>query len=241
MLTTTRMHSGLHAAQEVLCPCGFRPPKCLQLPVRLRPAQIQGVEQAGAAHRRGLGVFRDHPILERQPLPSRATALPMMPATCSPAATLAREAGNRVLALRKPGLNLRPHSARLYRAAQSKRRITTASPAGQNPHVVQPGGFRFPCARELWQLPPQLDLRPGSSTTGTCRYLRTSIFTENMRIQLRFEAFNVFNHTQWANVNNGLSAPTSGTIFSGANAGTRVRSPAPRDPRQLQLGGKFYF
>jgi hypothetical protein len=33
-------------------------------------------------------------------------------------------------------------------------------------------------------------------------------FTENTRIQLRFEAYNVFNHTQWGTINNGLSAPT---------------------------------
>jgi hypothetical protein len=67
------------------------------------------------------------------------------------------------------------------------------------------------------------------------------IFTESMRIQIRFEAYNVFNHTQWANVNNGLSAPTSGTPFSGANAGASGQITSARDPRQLQLGGKFYF
>ena len=38
-------------------------------------------------------------------------------------------------------------------------------------------------------------------------------FTESMRIQLRFEAYNVFNHTQWANINNGLSSPVNGTIL----------------------------
>jgi len=66
-------------------------------------------------------------------------------------------------------------------------------------------------------------------------------FTENVRIQLRFEAFNVFNHTQWGTVNNGLSAPTAGTPFSGANAGSSGQITSARDPRQLQLGGKFYF
>jgi hypothetical protein len=66
-------------------------------------------------------------------------------------------------------------------------------------------------------------------------------FTENTRIQLRFEAYNVFNHTQWGNINVGLSAPTSGTTFSGANAGSSGQITSARDPRQLQLGGKFYF
>jgi hypothetical protein len=66
-------------------------------------------------------------------------------------------------------------------------------------------------------------------------------FTENTRIQLRFEAYNVFNHTQWANINNSLSAPTSGTPFSGANAGSSGQITSARDPRVLQLAGKFYF
>jgi hypothetical protein len=66
-------------------------------------------------------------------------------------------------------------------------------------------------------------------------------FTESMRLQLRFEGFNVFNHTQWGTVNNNLSAPTPGTPFSGANAGSSGQITSTRDPRQLQLGGKFYF
>ena len=66
-------------------------------------------------------------------------------------------------------------------------------------------------------------------------------FTESTRIQLRFEGYNVFNHTQWANVNTGLSVATAGTTFSGANAGASGQITSTRDPRQLQLGGKFYF
>lgn len=66
-------------------------------------------------------------------------------------------------------------------------------------------------------------------------------FTENMRIQLRFEGYNVFNHTQWGNINNSLSAPQPGTAFSGANAGSSGQITSTRDPRQLQLGGKLYF
>jgi hypothetical protein len=67
-------------------------------------------------------------------------------------------------------------------------------------------------------------------------------FTENTRIQLRFEAFNVFNHTQWGTVNNTLSSPSApGTFYSGSNAGSAGQITTARDPRQLQLGGKFYF
>ena len=34
--------------------------------------------------------------------------------------------------------------------------------------------------------------------------------TESVRFQLRLEAYNVFNHTQWSTINTGLSAPTPG-------------------------------
>ncbi len=66
-------------------------------------------------------------------------------------------------------------------------------------------------------------------------------FTENTRLQMRFESFNVFNHTQWGNINIGLSSPTAGTPFSGSNAGSSGQITSARDPRQLQFGGKFYF
>ena len=54
-------------------------------------------------------------------------------------------------------------------------------------------------------------------------------FTENTRIQLRFEAYNVFNHTQWGTINNDLNAPTPGTSFAGANAGASGQITSARD------------
>ena len=70
-------------------------------------------------------------------------------------------------------------------------------------------------------------------------------FTESIRAQLRFEFFNVFNHTQWGNINTGLSAPSPGQAFtntSGANyAGSSGQINSVRDPRQMQVGAKFYF
>jgi hypothetical protein len=54
-------------------------------------------------------------------------------------------------------------------------------------------------------------------------------------LELRFEFFNVFNHTQFGNPanNNGLDANTGD-----ANFGQVV---AAYDPRTLQLGAKFHF
>ena len=54
-------------------------------------------------------------------------------------------------------------------------------------------------------------------------------------------SYNVFNHTQWGTINQNMSAPTAGMPFSGANAGASGQITTARDPRLLQLGGKFYF
>lgn len=55
-------------------------------------------------------------------------------------------------------------------------------------------------------------------------------FNENLRLQLRAEAFNAFNRTNFATL--GLAASTQSTF--GTVTGTR-------DPRTMQLGIKFYF
>ena len=70
--------------------------------------------------------------------------------------------------------------------------------------------------------------------------LKNLNFTESIRAQLRFEFFNVFNHTQWANINTGLSSPTPGTSFA-ATPGSTGQITSARDPREMQLGAKFYF
>jgi len=53
---------------------------------------------------------------------------------------------------------------------------------------------------------------------------------EGMRMEFRAEAFNIFNHPQFGNVDAGLNDGSFGTISSLAQA-----------MRQMQLGLKFYF
>jgi hypothetical protein len=113
-------------------------------------------------------------------------------------------------------------------------------PAGQNPMWYDPSAFAVPAPGSFGDFHRNTIYGPGLLNFNMALYKNFN-FTENTRIQLRFEGFNVFNHTQWANINNSLSAPTSGTIFSGSNAGSSGQITSARDPRQLQLGGKFYF
>jgi hypothetical protein len=54
-------------------------------------------------------------------------------------------------------------------------------------------------------------------------------FGENFRLQLRGEAFNIFNHTNFRTLSTNVTAANFGQVT------------AVRDPRTLQLGVKFYF
>jgi len=59
--------------------------------------------------------------------------------------------------------------------------------------------------------------------------------TESKQLELRFEAFNVFNHAQFNNpqseINDGL--PSQGGTFGLVTSA--------RDPRIMQVGAKFLF
>jgi Carboxypeptidase regulatory-like domain/TonB-dependent Receptor Plug Domain len=112
--------------------------------------------------------------------------------------------------------------------------------AGQFPHWYNPAVFASPLNGSFGNFRRNTIYGPGVDNWNMS-LLKNLNFTENMRLQLRFEAFNVFNHTQWGTINNNLSAPTPGTPFSGANAGASGQITSARDPRQLQIGGKFYF
>jgi hypothetical protein len=54
-------------------------------------------------------------------------------------------------------------------------------------------------------------------------------FGERMRVQLRGEAFNIFNHTNFRTINTNITQAAYGTVT------------AVRDPRIIQLGAKFNF
>ena len=113
-------------------------------------------------------------------------------------------------------------------------------PPKQNPMWFNPAVFAAPAPGSFGNFRRNSIYGPGIDNFNMSLFKNFN-FTENTRIQIRFEAFNVFNHTQWGNINVPLSAPTSGIPFSGANAGSSGQITSARDPRQLQFGGKFYF
>ena len=75
--------------------------------------------------------------------------------------------------------------------------------------------------------------RDSSISTGLC--YKTIAFKEGLpSLELRFEFFNVFNHTQFGSTSNdGLDRNSADANFGQVTAAY--------DPRTLQLGAKFHF
>lgn len=63
--------------------------------------------------------------------------------------------------------------------------------------------------------------------------------TERANFELRFEGFNVFNHTQWNGVDGGISCYNPD--YSACSNQTFLRPSGAHNPRILQLGMKFIF
>jgi len=73
---------------------------------------------------------------------------------------------------------------------------------------------------------------------------------ERVRAQLRLEAFNAFNHTEWGSFNSSITFNAAGTIINlptqlggtggrlGFGAENSIRS---NSQRILQIGAKLYF
>ena len=66
-------------------------------------------------------------------------------------------------------------------------------------------------------------------------------FTESIRLQLRLETFNTFNHTQPATINTTFNSPSAGLPPSHGTVGSSGQITGYRDPRNVQLGVKLYF
>jgi hypothetical protein len=80
---------------------------------------------------------------------------------------------------------------------------------------------------------------PGNSRVGVIRgpgyqvwnldVFKNITTSDHTHLQLRVEAFNIWNHPNWAQINTYDTGPTFGEITS------------DRDPRQMQLGARFFF
>jgi hypothetical protein len=131
----------------------------------------------------------------------------------------------------------------------------TALVAGNRPNVICDPNANAPHTLEQWfntacfQPNPattatNLSNTPGNAQRGIVNgpptyrvdfsIFKNIRFGENLQLQLRGEAFNIFNHTNFRSF---VASPNSLNVTSG-NFG---RIGAVRDPRTIQLGAKFYF
>ncbi len=81
---------------------------------------------------------------------------------------------------------------------------------------------------------------PGINNWDFSVFKNTKI-TERVNSQLRFEFFNIFNHTQWAGINTGVSGANPGSPVTAATRGTSGQVSSTRDPRNIQLSLKLSF
>jgi hypothetical protein len=81
---------------------------------------------------------------------------------------------------------------------------------------------------------------PGINNWNVSLFKNTRI-NEMVNVQLRFETFNVFNHTQWYTVNTTMNANNQGEALTQATRGNAATITATRDPRNIQIGMKILF
>jgi hypothetical protein len=106
---------------------------------------------------------------------------------------------------------------------------TTPRPAN-NWYWFNPNSFRREAYGTFGNAGRNLMRGPGFNNFDFGLYKDTKI-TESTRIELRFEFFNLFNHTQFRQ--SGLSSNINSTNFG--------RIQAAWDPRLIQFGAKFFF
>lgn len=113
-------------------------------------------------------------------------------------------------------------------------------------HQLNPAAFAAPTAPSLGLESPYMDAFGPGINNWDISLQKNFEVREQYALQLRIDAFNAFNHTQWSTVNslavifpgigivNGLSEPSSDTTAFGTAS-------AARDPRILQLVARFTF
>jgi hypothetical protein len=81
---------------------------------------------------------------------------------------------------------------------------------------------------------------PGINNWDFSLFKNTNI-GEHIRTQLRFETFNLFNHTQFSGVNTKISASGPGAAVTAATINGVGQINSTRDPRTIQVALKLYF
>ena len=100
---------------------------------------------------------------------------------------------------------------------------------GAYPTWFNPAAFAQPANGSFGNFHRNTIVGPGIDNYNMSLFKNLNI-TEAVRFQLRFEFFNVFNHTQWGTINSNLNASNPGASFGGGNAGSSGQINSTHDP-----------
>ncbi|HEX6279496.1 MAG TPA: carboxypeptidase regulatory-like domain-containing protein [Pyrinomonadaceae bacterium] len=115
--------------------------------------------------------------------------------------------------------------------------VGTTDPVTGLPFVFDPTVFEPAAAGEFGNAPRSFARLPGRNQTNLALMKQFYFNTERtFYLQIRGEAFNLFNQTQFTGI--GTTLPTAGPLSSGATIG---RPTSARLPREFQFGAKLYF
>ena len=105
---------------------------------------------------------------------------------------------------------------------------------------INPNAFTFEPLGQLGNANRQFFHGPGLNNWDMA-LLKNTNFTESKALQLRFEAFNIFNHAQFINPNGSINQGLP-VIVNGANQGGNFGVvTSARSPRIMQIAAKFLF
>jgi hypothetical protein len=119
-------------------------------------------------------------------------------------------------------------------------------PSRLDPHLqwFNPYAFAQPLNGTLGNTGRNILRKPGLNNWNLSLFKNTKI-GERLETQFRFEAFNIFNHTQFFGLNTsifqGVNSPGPGKPVTQNLVGTTGQITSTRDPRNIQLGFKLYF
>jgi hypothetical protein len=96
-----------------------------------------------------------------------------------------------------------------------------------------------PAVRTYGSAPRNLLRGPGR-TNLDMTVSKTTAITERLKLEIRADAFNVFNHAEWGNPSTNITSSNFGRITTTGDPGTQV---IPVDPKEriIQLGARFTF
>lgn len=108
----------------------------------------------------------------------------------------------------------------------------TIDPATGLPFIFDPNAFTPALIGQFGNAPRSLGRLPGRFQTNLALSKQFYFRNETLKIQLRAEAFNVFNQTQFTGIS---------TVFTGVQNNIFGRPTGTRLPREFQFGAKFLF